>query len=118
MVMPAGHARRLREPLGLSRRDRRLLALIAGVFVATALALGIYAIAKGGRTLGPGCISATFASATGGGEIRNCGAQARNTCRQAFAMNAATAPGTGAIQHACRATGYTPESLASSGSRR
>jgi hypothetical protein len=115
MVMPVGHSKRLREPLSLSGRDRRLLSAIAALFVAAVLALGIYALVSPGRSLGAGCIDATFASSTGAGEIRNCGGQARRSCREAFAGDATSSPAVGAVQIACRKAGYTPSSVATAG---
>jgi hypothetical protein len=68
-------------------RDRRrvlvaavaLLVVLAGVGIWAALKPGSYGASRNG------CITVTLPSTTGGALIHQCGAEARATCRHAFA---------------------------------
>ena len=99
MVMVGQH-RRLAEPLHLGRREVMILAGVGACMAVAVAVLAVFAIAQGGVHTRAGCIQATTASYVGGGQVRACGADARQLCRSV----ASSAPGTpqGEVAAACR----------------
>jgi hypothetical protein len=73
----------------LSPRRKRILFVVAGVVVAVLVAVGIYSAVSHDQ-YGPsanGCVNVTIPSATGGGTLHYCGAQAKSFCRTAYATD-------------------------------
>ena len=72
-----GHAQRLAQPL--TRRQRRLLALVVTVLAGAVL----WAVLRSGPATpsARGCVNLVVASSTGGGVVHDCGAAARALCR-------------------------------------
>jgi hypothetical protein len=103
MIM-VGQSRRLARPLGWTPRDRWIIRIVVLVTVIAAAAIGVVAIVQGGTTLGPGCISVTTASTTGGVTAHACGSQARALCRSAESL-ARAAQARSAFEMSCRKAG-------------
>jgi hypothetical protein len=90
-----GHWDRLGTPL--SGRERRLLAILAGVAAAVVIGVGVYAATDGSHHRA-GCIDVTVPASVGGATIHRCGADAARFCRAQGASNEA-------IAQACRREG-------------
>jgi len=86
--------------------------LIAGlvVLVLVLAGVGIWAVARPGGygASRNGCITVTLPSTTGGALMHQCGADARATCRHAFAASGKVAALT---RPQCRLAGLTPAAL-------
>jgi hypothetical protein len=81
--------RKVQQPKAeaLSRREKRGLAVAAGVIAAALAGVGIWAAVSPG-TYGQsrdGCVTVTEASTTGGALVHECGGAAVTLCRNAFA---------------------------------
>jgi hypothetical protein len=78
-----GHWERVNTPLRrTTKREGRLIAVVAALLVAAALAVGVYAVLDDSASKpGPGCIEVTAAHARGGATIQACGADAARWCR-------------------------------------
>jgi hypothetical protein len=101
MVMPIGHAREVEQLVPLQRRDRRAI-VIGGTLTLAAIVALILVLATGGNTRPPGCLHVDVPSTMGAGELRPCGAAARDLCREATVPPlGATADGA-TIRAACR----------------
>jgi hypothetical protein len=72
-------SRRLSQPLRWGRREKIALAALASSVVLALIALGAYALTSGGPSRGD-CVTVTFASTLGGGDLHACGSQARKVC--------------------------------------
>jgi hypothetical protein len=72
------------EPL--TRRDRRVLAVVGALILAGSAGLGIWsAVRPGGYGQShDGCVTVTVPSSTGGALLHECGAAARAMCHAAF----------------------------------
>lgn len=72
------------EPL--TRRDKRGIALVAGLILAAFGGLGVWAVVQPGSygRSHDGCVTVTAASTTGGGLVHECGRAAVAMCRSAF----------------------------------
>jgi hypothetical protein len=72
------------EPL--TRRDKRVLAVVGAVIVAGFGGVGIWSVVHPGGygRSHDGCVTVTAASTTGGALIHECGSDARALCRAAF----------------------------------
>ena len=72
-------SRRLREPLRWGRRERVAIAALVSCVVLAAVALGVY-LASTGSSARADCVTVTFGSTMGGGQLHACGSQARQIC--------------------------------------
>ena len=70
----------------LTRRDKRGIAIVAGVLLAVFAGLGVWAAVNPGGygQSRNGCVTVNAASSTGGALQHACGAQAVAMCRSAF----------------------------------
>ena len=70
----------------LTRRDKRGIAIVAGVVLAAFVGLGVWAaISPGGYGRSHnGCVTVNAASSTGGGLMHACGSSAAAMCKAAF----------------------------------
>lgn len=98
-----GQAQRLRVPL--TRRQRRSLAAAGAALLAALVALVAYTTLSGGEGLvsGDGCVALTVAGPTGGVELRECGASAKQWCRQESERHGVVAA---LAEPRCRVAGY------------
>jgi hypothetical protein len=104
MATPIGHAQDVGQLVPLQRRERRVI-LIGGVLTLAAILALIVVMATGGTARPAGCLHVDVPSTMGAGELRPCGAAARELCRDAtVAPLAATADGA-TIRAACRRAG-------------
>jgi hypothetical protein len=71
----------------MTRHDKRRLAIAGAVILLVLAGVGIWAVARPGSygSSKDGCITVTMPSTTGGALIHQCGADARSTCKRAFA---------------------------------
>jgi hypothetical protein len=76
----------LEGALSLTPRAKRIVCLIVALVAAAGVAVGAWSAVSHDSyaTSANGCVSVTIPSATGGGTIHYCGAQAVTFCRQAF----------------------------------
>jgi hypothetical protein len=75
------------KPEPLTSRDKRGMAIVAGLLLVIAVGVGIWIAVRPG-TYGPsrnGCVTVTEASSTGGALVHACGSSAVAMCRTAFA---------------------------------
>jgi hypothetical protein len=88
-------------------RQKRLLIIICAVIVAAGIGGGIYAAVSpdSAGTSSNGCISVNIAGSIGGQLIHECGTQAKDTCRFAYAHGDPTSL---AERPACEQAGLTP----------
>ena len=95
-----GQWRRANTPL--TRRDKRLLAAVAALVVATAAAVGgVYAAHPSARS-DAGCVVVSLPSTMGGAQVRNCGTAAHTFCRLQGNVDPAVAA-------ACRREGFAAD---------
>ncbi len=99
------------KPEPLTSRDKRGIAIVAGLILAIAAGVGIWTAVRPG-TYGPsrdGCVTVTEASSTGGALVHACGSSAVTMCRAAFAhddkLSLLTRP-------QCRLAGLAPKASA------
>jgi hypothetical protein len=98
-----GQWERQTTPLPLNTpKARRILAIAALIAVLGVGAL-VWATSGSKTALGPGCISLTLASTTGGAQYHACGDGARAWCRQDGPKTTADAA---KLRAACRREGY------------
>ncbi|HYB22937.1 MAG TPA: hypothetical protein VED41_04010 [Solirubrobacteraceae bacterium] len=95
-------SRRLSEPLRWGRREKRLAALLLSCAALAALGLVAFALTSGAPARA-GCIDVTFASTLGAANVKECGAQARDTCAQPGAFHGVAAQ---ELKAACGRAGY------------
>ena len=71
----------------LTRRDKRGIAIVAGVVLAVFVGLGVWAAVNPGGYghSHDGCVTVNAASSTGGGLLHACGSSAVAMCKAAFA---------------------------------
>ena len=83
-VMPFASQPRAEPATG---RDRRRILVAAAALLVVLAGVGIWAAVKPGSygASRNGCITVTLPSTTGGALIHQCGAEAKATCRHAFA---------------------------------
>jgi len=72
-------SRRLSEPLRWGRREKTVVAVLAGCLVLALAGLVAYGLTSGARARSD-CVKVSFASTLGGGDLHGCGAQARRIC--------------------------------------
>jgi hypothetical protein len=100
-----GHWQRQQASLrGATRRERRVLALVAAALVVVCAAVAWIALASDARTPA-GCVNLTAASTTGGARLHACGAEAARWCRTDAGGRDRVAA---ALVAACRRAGYRP----------
>jgi hypothetical protein len=70
----------------LTRRDKRGIAIVAGVVLAVFVGLGVWAAVNPGGygRSHNGCVTVNAASSTGGGLLHACGSSAVAMCKAAF----------------------------------
>jgi hypothetical protein len=100
-----GQEKLLSKPVDSTRRERRAIKLFAVVLVAVCVAAVIVAANRGGS--GPGCVSVSTPSYTGAVVASQCGAQARASCRAAYATRTVDVLAR-ALRAACPKAGYPP----------
>jgi hypothetical protein len=94
----------------LTRRDKRGIAIVAGVVLAVFVGLGVWAAVNPGGygRSHNGCVTVNAASSTGGGLLHACGSSAVAMCKAAFSrddkLSLLTRP-------QCRLAGLTPASV-------
>jgi hypothetical protein len=86
----------------LSRRDKRLLAVLAVLAVAAAIAAGVVLATRPGSSSDAGCIVVDVPSTMGGARLRNCGSAAHEFCRT-------QGPRDTRIAAACRKQGFAAD---------
>jgi hypothetical protein len=94
-------SRRLSEPLRWGRREKGVVAAMLVVLAVAVAGLGVFA-ATSGSPARADCIDVTFASTTGGAQLRACGPKARGVC----ASPGSDAGITDALRAACRRAGF------------
>jgi hypothetical protein len=100
-----GQEKRLAQPVGATRRERRAIKLFAAVLtLACVAAVAVYAARD---DPGPRCVTVTFASFTGGVSAQQCGARAAAWCRTAYAAGSGDRLAA-AVRSRCRQAGYPP----------
>jgi hypothetical protein len=72
-------SRRLSQPLRWGRREKTAVAALVSCLLLALIGLGAYALTSGGPSRSD-CVTVTFASTLGGGDLHACGRQARNVC--------------------------------------
>jgi len=72
-------SRRLAEPLRWGRREKTAVAVLLGCLALALVALGAFAL-TGGSPARKDCVTVTFASTLGGGDLHACGARAHRIC--------------------------------------
>jgi hypothetical protein len=97
-----GHWERQQTPLG--SRERKTVAIVAGMLVLAAAIVLFFSVVKDGRTA-PGCVSVTVPSTMGAGHMHACGDAARQLCA-AQQGRSAKDPSVGAAQKSCREAGF------------
>jgi len=96
----------------LTRRDKRGIAIVAGVVLAVFAGLGVWAAVNPGGygRSHNGCVTVNAASSTGGGLLHACGSSAVAMCKAAFShgdkLSLLTRP-------QCRLAGLGPASASS-----
>jgi len=98
----------------VTRRDKRRIAAVVAAILLVLAAVAVWAALRPGSygSSRAGCITVTIPGSTGGQLIHQCGAQARASCRHAYASTSKIALLT---RPQCRLAGITP-ALATSGS--
>jgi hypothetical protein len=86
----------------LSRRDKRLLGVLAVVAVVAAIAAGIAFATRSGSSSGAGCVVVDVPSTMGGARLRNCGKAAHDFCRT-------QGPRDRLVAAACRKQGFAAD---------
>ncbi|HEY3903475.1 MAG TPA: hypothetical protein VGM14_06210 [Streptosporangiaceae bacterium] len=90
-------------------RDKRRIVIVIAALVVVLAGVGIWAVLQPGSygASKNGCITVTLPSTTGGALLHQCGADARATCRRAFAGSGKVAALT---RPQCRLAGLGPKS--------
>jgi hypothetical protein len=104
LILPPGHAESIRVSRRLSRREKRLLAVVVTA-LAVLVAMVVIAVSSGGQSSARGCIYVTIPAPTGAQEISQCGAAARSTCATAGAPGAFSRQAAGVVASECRKAG-------------
>ncbi|HEX3509695.1 MAG TPA: hypothetical protein VHT27_01220 [Solirubrobacteraceae bacterium] len=99
MVMQE-QARRLSEPLQWGRQQKLALGFALSLLVIALAGLGVYALTSGAAPRRD-CVSVTFASTLGGGELHGCGGKARAICASGSFPHI-----TGELRAACARAGF------------
>jgi ABC-type nickel/cobalt efflux system permease component RcnA len=81
LILPPGHAQRLRERRAFSVRERWMVGGVLGMLAALAVVL-VISFSTAGRQSANGCINVALSYSTGGAQIFRCGAGARALCEQ------------------------------------
>jgi hypothetical protein len=101
-----GQAKRLAQPLGLTRTQRRIALGLALFAVLGVAGVGVWALTDSSRAIPRGCIQFTTASYTGGATFRLCGRQAAEYCAAPAGVAALPAGASLAARTQCRRAGY------------
>jgi hypothetical protein len=101
LILPPGHADRLRATRRIAPRERWLGALIAAALIVVT----VIAITTTGHSSGNGCVDVKIASALGAQEFYYCGAQAKSFCIQSGAPGGYTGDARREIAVQCRKAG-------------
>ena len=92
-----GHWERIGTPF--SRREKRLLGILAGVTAAAAVGIGVYWVVGDSSGHQAGCVDVTVPASVGGATIHRCGKDAVTFCRTQATVH-------DAIAEACRKQGF------------
>ena len=103
LILPPGHAEQVTRR-SLTRREKRLIAVVLAALVVLALVL-IVSVGSGGQSSGNGCIYATIPGPVGAQQVSECGAQARDTCLTARTPGSFTPQAERVITAQCRRAG-------------
>jgi hypothetical protein len=104
LILPPGHWQSVTAPRQLRPRDKWIIGTVLALLAAGAVAL-VISFASTSGTSGNGCIDITAAAATGGTELRRCGAEARLLCSSVRANEAGVAGFAALLPEACRKAG-------------
>lgn len=104
LILPPGHAQRLRERRAFSGRERWMISGVLGLVAALALAL-VISLSTTGHQSGHGCVSVGLTYSTGGQQVFRCGASARALCSQAGVPGGITGSTGRAVATECRKAG-------------
>jgi hypothetical protein len=101
MVYAPGHFRQLAQPR--RRRGRERMAVHVGALVSVALvAVVIFSLTSGAGRVAHGCVSFTYTTMIGGGQMHRCGAQARALCASRPSSGGVDGSFSAALVAACR----------------
>ncbi|MDA8068313.1 MAG: hypothetical protein M0T77_06840 [Actinomycetota bacterium] len=101
MVYAPGHFRELSAPRARRRAERLSMRLAALVAVALA-AVVIFSLSSHPRRVGRGCISFTYTTMIGGGQMYKCGELARKLCASPSSTGGIDANFVAQLDAACR----------------
>jgi hypothetical protein len=104
LILPPGHAQRLRERRAFSGRERWMISGVLGMVAALSLVL-VISLSTTGPQSGHGCVSVGLTYSTGGQQIFRCGASARALCSQAGVPGGITGSTGRAVATECRRAG-------------
>lgn len=100
MIME-NRSRRLSEPLHWGRREKTVVAVLAGCLLLGLLGLGGFALTNGSKEP-KDCVDITFASTLGVARMHACGARAKVLCASPNASKEITR----SLKQACGRAGY------------
>jgi ABC-type Co2+ transport system permease subunit len=104
LILPPGHADRLKLQRRLSSREKwilgSVLATVAAVIVAVVISIG-----TAGHQTGNGCVDVKFPITIGGEELYQCGAKARALCAAVGTPGGFTSVSGQAVAEQCRKAG-------------
>jgi hypothetical protein len=100
MIME-NRSRRLSEPLRWGRREKAVVAVLAGCLVLGLLALGGFALTSGSKEPRD-CVDITFASTLGAAHMHACGTTAKTLCAAPRASKEIAQ----SLRQACGRAGY------------
>jgi hypothetical protein len=104
LILPPDHQRTEVSMRALTRRERRLIAVIGAVAAALVIAV-IVSLAATGRDSGHGCIHAVYPGPVGAEEVYRCGAGARALCASLGSTPGYSGEARRTIAAACRKAG-------------
>jgi hypothetical protein len=100
MIME-NRSQRLSEPLHWGRREKAVVAVLAGCLVLAIIGFVAFAFTSGSREP-KDCVDVTFASTLGVGHLHACGARAKILCASPDASKEIAQ----SLEQACRRAGY------------
>ncbi len=100
MIME-NRSKRLSEPLRWGRREKAIVAVLAGCLLLGLIGLGGFALTSGSKEP-KDCVDITFASTLGAAHVHACGTRAKTMC----AAPAASKEIAQSLKQACGRAGY------------
>ncbi len=104
LILPPGHGEMVRARPALGRRERRIVAAVAGLAVVIA-AVAIGASVFSSSPTAAGCVDATVPGPIGATVFHECGADARHLCTTLAPGTDMSAYGLAVLGTACRKSG-------------